>query len=169
MDEQRPAPPVEAPSDGAGIPTEPPPANAAPPRRWRGTIGIAAAIVLAFVWGGLAYRELGPRTAAKSFAGVAPVVAGAQAPPGWVGDFAGAFCDGNADSLATHIGPPLTGNVAAITQALTDREWKCSHMTFLGGGSNPKGTFYVYLMRDDTQSEQWWVFTVVGEKVVAIE
>jgi len=168
MDEQRPVHPVGAPSVGAGIPTEPPPAPAARPRSWRGTIGLAAALVLAFVWGGLAYRELGPTT--KAFAGVVPTaVAGQQAPPGWIGDFANAFCDGDADRLATRIGPPLTGNVAAITQALQDRDWKCSRMTFLGAGSNPKGTFYVYVMRDDEQTEQWWVFTVLEDRVIAIE
>jgi hypothetical protein len=167
MDENRPLTPAGAPSDGAGIPTEAPPANAARPRNWRGTAGIAAALVLAFVWGGLAYRELGPRT--RSFAGVLPAVAGQQSPPGWVDDFATAFCDGNADSLAARIGPPLTGNVAAISQALQDRQWKCAHMTFLGGGANPKGQFFVYVMRDDSRNEQWWVFTVVDGKVVAIE
>lgn len=169
MDEQRPVAPVGAPSDGAGIPPEPPPAPAARPRSWRGPIGIAAALVLAFVWGGLAYRELGPRT--KALGSVAPLtaIAGSQSPPGWIGDFANAFCDGNADALAVHIGPPLTGNVAGIAAALQDREWTCQRMTFLGGGANPKGAFYVYVMRDGTENEQWWVFTVLGDKVIAIE
>ncbi len=172
MDEQRPAvPPGEAPSDGAGIPTETPRPAAATRRSYRGALGMATALVLAFVWGGLAYRELGLRTA-RSFAGagVGPTaVLGTQAPPGWVGDFASAFCDGDADSLATRIGPPLAGNVAAISAALSDRDWSCSNMRFIGGGANPKGAFYVYVMRDKTEDEQWWVFTVVDEKVVAIE
>ncbi len=169
MDEQRPAGPLEAPSDGAGIPTQPPQAPAARPRRLRGAIGMAAALLLAFVWGGLAYRELGPRTV-RSFAGVVPTaVRGAEAPPGWIGDFAAAFCGGDAGSIAPRIGAPLTGNVEAISQALTDRDWSCSAMRFIGGGSNPKGTFYVYVMRDRSNNEQWWVFTVVGDQVVAIE
>lgn len=171
MDERRPPDPLGAPSDGAGIPTEPPKRPATLLRHFRGPIGIAAALVLAFVWGGLAYRELGPGTTGttKAFAAVVPAVAGSQAPPGWIGDFANAFCDGDARSLATRIGPPLTGNVAGITQALADRDWSCTAMRYLGGGTNPKGTFYVYLMRDKSDDEQWWVFTVVDEKVVAIE
>ncbi len=170
MDEERPSDPVGAPSDGAGIPPEPPRSDAAPPRRLRGAIGIAAALVLAFVWGGLAYRELGPRATARSAAaGVLPAVAGAQSPPGWVGDFADAFCGGDAGSIATRIGPPLTGNVTAITQALSAGDWSCRDMRFLGGGTNPNGTFYVYVMRAKDENEQWWVFTVVDEKVVAIE
>ena len=168
MDEQRPASPVEVPSDGAGIPTEPQPPAALPRRSYRGAIGVAVALILAFVWGGLAYRELGPRS--RALAAVGPTaVRGSEAPPRWIADFAKAFCDGDADLLATHIGPPLTGNVDAIAAALHDREWSCSAMHFLGGGSNPKGTFYVYVMRDKTQNEQWWVFTAVGEQVVAIE
>ncbi len=172
MDEQRPAvAPSEAPSDGAGIPTETPQPAAPKRRSYRGALGMATALVLAFVWGGLAYRELGPRTA-RAFAGsgVGPTaVLGTQAPPGWVGTFASAFCDGDADSLAPLIGPPLTGNVAAISAALSDRDWSCSAMHYIGGGTNPKGTFYVYVMRDKSENEQWWVFTVVDEKVVAIE
>lgn len=172
MDEQRPPDAVGAPSDGAGIPPEPPKKPATPLRHFRGPIGIAAALVLAFVWGGLAYRELGPgATSTKAFAGVVPAaaVAGSQAPPGWIGDFASAFCDGDARSLATHIGPPLSGNVAGIEQALADRDWSCTAMRYLGAGTNPNGTFYVYLMRGESEGEQWWVFTVVDEKVVAIE
>jgi hypothetical protein len=168
MDEQRAAGPVEAPSDGAGIPTEPRP-PAAPPR-WshRGAIGVAVALVLAFVWGGLAYRELGPSGRALA-ATVPTAVRGSEAPPGWISDFATAFCDGDADTLATRIGPPLSGNVEAIKEALQDRDWSCSAMRFIGGGSNPKGSFYVYVMRDKGNSEQWWVFTAVGQQVVAIE
>jgi hypothetical protein len=168
MDEQQPASPVGAPSDGAGIPTEPQPPVARARRSYRGGIGMAVALILAFVWGGLAYRELGPK--ARALAATAPTaVRGSEAPPGWVTRFATAFCDGDAESLATHIGPPLTGNVDAIAAALHDRSWSCSAMRFIGGGSNPKGTFYVYVMRDGTDSEQWWVFTAVGEQVVAIE
>jgi hypothetical protein len=130
---------------------------------------LAVALVLAFVWGGLAYRELGPRTA-RSLAAAAPAaVRGAEAPPGWIGDFATAFCDGDASSIAPHIGPPLTNNVDAIAQALTDRDWSCSAMRYIGGGANPKGTFYVYVMRDGANNEQWWVFTVIGDQVIAIE
>lgn len=169
MDEQRPADPVEAPSDGAGIPTEPQPPAAPLRRRHRGAIGMAAALVLAFVWGGLAYRELGPRSA-RAFAGVAPTaVAGAQAPPRWVEEFATAFCSGDATTLAARIGPPLSGNVEAIKQALADRDWSCGAIHFIGGGSNPKGSFYVFVMRDKADREQWWVFTAVGDQVVAIE
>jgi hypothetical protein len=129
---------------------------------------VAAALILAFVWGGLAYRELGPRS--RALAAVAPVaVRGSEAPPRWVTDFATAFCDGDAPSLATHIGPPLSGNVVAISEALQDRDWNCSGIRYIGGGSNLKGTFYVYVMRDKSENDQWWVFTAVGEQVVAIE
>ncbi len=141
----------------------------------RAVAGTLAALVLAFVWGGLAYRELGPR-AERSFdalaaaGGSAPTaVLGTEAPPAWVGDFANAFCAGDADALAARIGPPLTGDVGAIKQALSSRDWRCSGSRYIGGGANPKGSFYVYVMRDEQSNEQWWVFTVVGEQVVAIE
>lgn len=151
------------------IPAEPREPAASTARRLRGPIGVATALALAFVWGGLAYREVAaPR--GPSLAGEArTAVRGSEAPPGWVGDFATAFCTGDAPTLASRLGPPLTADVAAIEQALSNRESTCANIRFIGGGANPQATFYVYVTRDDAASEQWWVFTVVGERVVAID
>lgn len=84
-------------------------------------------------------------------------------------DFASAFCGADAQALAPRLGPPLTGNVDAISQALDSRDWTCRGMRYIGTGTNPKGTFFVYVMRDKDSAEQWWVFTVMGDQVVAIE
>jgi hypothetical protein len=132
---------------------------------------MATALVLAFVWGGIADRQLtpskGPRVAAAAVPGVA--VLGSQQPPQWIGDFASGFCKGDAQAMAPRIGPPLTNDVEAISNALSDRDWDCSEIRFAGSGSNPKGTFYMYVARDGQNGEQWWVFTVVGDQVVAID
>lgn len=151
-----------------------------PPRRARprfsGLIGTGLALVVAFVWGGLAYRELGPKatrslpaSVASTTRGTASAVRGSEAPPGWVSDFATSFCGGDATALAEHIGPPLTGQVDQIAQALAQRDWSCSDMRYIGGGANPMGTFYVYVMTNKDNEEQWWVFTAVDDKVIAIE
>jgi hypothetical protein len=141
-------------------------------RNWHGAAGMGIALVLAFVWGGIADREIGR---GKSAARILPatvqgtVVAGAQAAPRWIEDFASAFCKGDAETIAHRIGAPLTNNVDAIANALSDRDWKCNDIRFAGGGANPKGAFYMYVTRDGQNGEQWWVFTVVGEQVVAID
>ena len=182
MDEQKPVEPVgagaSAPSapasePGSEAPAAPVPASpAAIPRRrrWGGLLGTGLALSLAFVWGGLAYRELGPRTThalPASAAGVA--VAGSEAAPKWVGDFAAAFCDGDAKALADHVGAPLSGQVDQIAQALAQRDWTCAEMRYIGGGTNPKGSFFVYLMQDKLSQQQWWVFTVQNDQVVGID
>ncbi len=94
---------------------------------------------------------------------------GAGAPPQWIADFASAFCRGDAKTLAARIGPPLTNDVQAIASAISDRDRSCADIRYAGGGSNAKGAFYMYVMRDDNEAEQWWVFTVVGDQVVAVE
>ncbi len=177
MDEQRASEPVA--STPAGEPTaahEPTTLPEAPRRRaprYGGLVGTGLALVIAFVWGGLAYRELGPKAVKyevpSAVAGVA--VRGSEAPPKWVSDFAGSFCSGDAQALADRIGPPLTGQVDQIAQALAQRDWSCSDMRYIGGGTNPKGTFYVYLMTDkqNGNTQEWWVFTTMEDKVVAIE
>jgi hypothetical protein len=140
-------------------------------RRWHGALGMATAIVLAFIWGGIADRELTPaRSVARILpASVGTAVLGAEAPPQWVADFASAFCSGDAKTIAPRIGPPLTNNVDAIANALSDRDWTCGDIRFSGGGRSAKGAFYLYVSRDGRNAEQWWVFTVVGEQVIAID
>ena len=140
-------------------------------RNWPGGLGMATAIVLAFVWGGIADRELTPSRSARILpaAVAATAVQGSESAPGWINDFASAFCKGDAKTIAPRIGPPLTNNVDAIANALSDRDWTCSDIRFAGGGSNPKGSFYLFVTRDGHSAEQWWVFTVVGEQVVAID
>lgn len=128
-----------------------------------------AALVLSFAWGALTYRELG--TGARALDGPIAIaaVAGSEAPPGWVGQFATAFCEGDAQQISTRIGPPLDGQTAEIQKALESREWTCSDVRYLGGGTNDSGEFYAYITVEQGGGEQWWVFTVVDEKVVAIE
>jgi hypothetical protein len=151
-------------------------AVAAPPaeprrRRWGGAIGMTVAIALAFIWGGIADRQFSGRAAARviTVPAAAAAVKGAEAPPQWIGEFASAFCSGDAKTIAPRIGPPLTNNVDAIANALSDRDWECSDIRFAGGGQNPKGLFYVFISRNAQQGEQWWVFTVIGDQVVAID
>jgi len=139
-------------------------------QRVPGALGIALTVALSFAWGALAYRELAPATAASETMpeGLA-AVAGAEAAPAWIDGFATAFCDGDADALAARLGPPLSGNVDGIKQALRDRDWDCSAIHYLGGGTNTKGSFYVYVMSEGNGSQQWWVFTASGDEVIAIE
>ncbi|MDE3112027.1 MAG: hypothetical protein KGN00_11530 [Chloroflexota bacterium] len=131
--------------------------------------------MIAFVWGGITYKELGPKATAYLPAPVVSAadgsaVLGTESPPGWVSDFAKAFCGADAQALAGRLGPPLTGQVDRISQALSQRDWSCSDMRYIGGGTDPKGTFYVYLMRDDqNNAQEWWVFTTMNDQVIAIE
>lgn len=144
------------------------PAPAKPKHSWKGPAGMAAALVLAFAWGALTYRELGATRIVQGPV-VAGAVAGSESAPAWVGDFANAFCSADAEFLATRIGPPLDAQAAQIAEAFASREWSCSDMRYLGGGTNSNGEFYAYVTIDAGGGEQWWVFTVVDEKVVAIE
>jgi hypothetical protein len=171
MDEQRgtdptPVEPPQAPppaSDAAA------PAAAPAPRRrsWKGPLGTGAALVLAFAWGALTYRELG--TSPRMFDSAAVAVAGSESPPAWVAGFVQAFCDGDAAHLAERIGPPLDGQTEQIKQAIESREWTCADVRYLGSGTNTTGDFYAYVTVEDDGGEQWWIFTVAQEKVVAIE
>lgn len=140
------------------------PAPARGGRGWKGPVGMVAALVLSFAWGALAYRELGATRVIQG-----PVVAGAESAPAWVGDFVSAFCAADAEHLAARIGPPLDAQAEKIADAFASREWSCTDTRYLGGGENTRGAFYAYVTVDKTGNEQWWVFTVVGEKVVAIE
>ena len=168
MDEQQQARPEPVPTVTAAPEPAPPPRK----RNWQGALGLGTALVLAFVWGGIADRQFAPTLKTARILPVAAAntaVAGSEAPPGWIADFAKAFCSGDAQTIAPRIGPPLTNNVEAISNALSDRDWQCSEIRFAGGGQNPKGSFYMYVTRDAENAEQWWVFTVIGEQVVAID
>lgn len=169
MDERRTNDPVSPePSPERSTAPEPAAAPAETTRRgWKGLAGLAAALVLSFAWGALTYRELG--TGPRIVDGPVVAVAGSESPPGWVADFVQAFCDGDAAHIAERIGPPLDGQTEQIRQAIESREWTCADVRFLGGGTNPTGDFYAYVTVTDGGGEQWWVFTVAQEKVVAIE
>lgn len=129
---------------------------------------MVAALVLSFAWGALTYRELGATRIVQGPV-VAGAVAGSESPPGWVADFATAFCNADAEHVAAKIGPPLDAEAAQIAEAFASREWSCADTRYLGGGENTRGEFYAYVTIDDTGGEQWWVFTVADEKVIAIE
>lgn len=42
-------------------------------------------------------------------------------------------------------------------------------MRYLGGGHNLLGEFHAYVTVDERSQEQWWIFTVSGGKVIAID
>ena len=165
--------PLETPAPQDPVVAPATPDASAPPKRrgWRGSAGVAVALVLAFVWGGIAYRELSPKKTVGTVAAASgpTAVRGSEAPPSWMGDFASAFCKGDAKTIAPRMGPPLTNNIDAIENALAGRDWTCSDIRFAGGGLNPKGAFYMFISRDGQNAEQWWVFTVVGDQVVGID
>ncbi len=137
-------------------------------RSWKGPLGLTAALFLAFAWGALAYRELGATRIVQGPV-VAGAVAGSQSAPAWIGDFATAFCGADAEHVVSRIGPPLDAQADQIPEAFASREWSCADTRFLGGGENAEGEFYAYVTIDGTGDEQWWVFTVADEKVIAIE
>jgi hypothetical protein len=174
MDEQHVPDPI--PASGPAVDQAPPEPPRRPHPRFSGLIGTGLALVVAFVWGGLAYRELGPKatralpaSVASTTRGTATAVRGSEAPPGWVSDLVTSFCRGDAKGVVDRVGPPLSGQADQIAQALSRPEWTCNDMRYIGGGTNPKGTFYVYVMTDKDNEEQWWVFTAVDDKVIAIE
>jgi hypothetical protein len=142
---------------------------AAPSRRsWKGPLGLTAALVLSFAWGALTYRELGDARVIEGPV-VAAAVAGSESAPAWIGDFATAFCNADAAHIAAHIGPPLDAQAQQIEEAFASREWSCSDTRYLGGGENARGEFYAYVTIDNSGGEQWWVFTVMDDRVIAIE
>lgn len=175
MDEERdvPAEPAAATSDDVFRPTpattEPAPAKPRRSLNWKGPVGLVAALVLSFAWGALTYRELGVTRIVQGAPVVAGAVAGSESAPRWVGDFVSAFCDADADHVAAKIGPPLDAQADQIAEAFASRDWSCADTRYLGGGENARGEFYAYVTIDDSGGEQWWVFTVVDEKVIAIE
>jgi hypothetical protein len=127
-----------------------------------------AALVLSFAWGALAYRELGATRIVQGPV-VAGAVAGSESAPSWIGDFANAFCDADVEQVTARIGPPLDTQADQIAEAFSARDWSCTTTRYLGGGENARGAFYAYVTIDGGGAEQWWVFTVVDEKVIAIE
>ena len=139
-----------------------------PRRSWKGPLGLIAALVLSFAWGALTYRELGATRVVQGpvFAGA---VAGSESAPAWVGDFVTAFCSADAEHVASRIGPPLDAQADQIAEAFASREWSCADTRYLGGGANARGEFYAYVTIDDGCAEQWWVFTIADERVIAIE
>lgn len=137
-------------------------------RRWAGPAGMAAALVLSFAWGALTYRELGSPHVLQGPV-VAGAVAGSETAPAWIGDFVRAFCAADAEHVAAKIGPPLDAQAEQIAEAFASREWSCADTRYLGGGVNSRGEFYAYVTIDEDGAEQWWVFTTVDEKVIAIE
>lgn len=163
--------PTEAPAGEIVRPATAGPADPAPARHgrsWKGPAGMAAALVLSFAWGALTYRELGATRVIQGPV-VAGAVAGSESAPAWVGDFVTAFCAADAEHVAAKIGPPLAAEASQIAEAFASREWSCADTRYLGGGENTTGEFYAYVTIDAGGGEQWWVFTVVDEKVVAIE
>ena len=71
--------------------------------------------------------------------------------------------------IAAKIGPPLDAEAQQIAEAFASREWSCADTRYLGGGVNSRGEFYAYVTIDDDGGEQWWVFTTLDKKVIAIE
>ncbi len=141
---------------------------------WRPLFGGAGALVLAFVWGALAYRELAPRTVAVAGArqaGVAPagIVRGTENPPAWMAKFADAFCAKDAEFVATHLGGPLAMSPEQAASALSQRDWTCTGSRFLGAGANAERTFFVYVIQRSGGEEMWFVFSVEDDKVVGVD
>jgi hypothetical protein len=167
VDERRDTPPEDAVVRPA-VPAATGPAPAPPRRSWKGPLGLTAALVLSFAWGALTYRELGATRIVQGPV-VAGAVAGLESAPSWIGDFATAFCGADAEHVASRIGPPLDAQADQIAEAFASRQWSCADTRYLGGGENARGAFYAYVTIDGTGGEQWWVFTVVDEKVIAIE
>ena len=131
-----------------------------------------AAVVIAFAAGALSYREgttlLGPRVAAARVSS-ATAVAGRQAPPGWIDEFARAFCGGDATFVSDHVGGELDIGPDRISDAFARRAWVCASSRYLGSATNPEGQHHVYVMTGKDDTEQWFVFTVMDDKVVGID
>jgi hypothetical protein len=167
--ETTPSPDVISPAE---VVTPPVRSRRRPP--FRGALGSVLVVALAFAWGALAYRELGPsRVVAADLSSASTrvgtgVVQGSESAPVWIGDFATAFCDGDATAMSDRLGPPLSGQVEDIKQALATRTWGCDSVHYLGGGTSTNGSFYIYLLRDGP-SEMWWVFTTQDDQVIEID
>jgi hypothetical protein len=57
-----------------------------------------------------------------------------------------------------------------VQSAFDQREWSCDNVRYLGTSQGEKGVAYVYVMRDPrTKLENWWVFTVKGDRVVGVD
>lgn len=147
-------------------PETPQPAPKRPAPRWRGVAGTALALVIAFAWGALAYREMSP---VRKIAGAPVAVAGMQAAPGWMTEFANAFCSADGKVVSARLGGQFDGKLDQVEHALATRDWDCTSTRFLGSGTNVEGQFFVYVTVSPEGKDQWWVFTVVDDRVVAID
>jgi len=151
---------------GPTVDAAPPPK---PPRAWP---AVLAAILIAFGTGALTYREantlLTPRVAAASLAG-RTAVAGRQAPPAWIDEFARAFCSRDAAYVSAHVSGELDIGEGPIADAFSRRAWQCASSHYLGSATNTQGQHHVFVMTGSDNEEQWFVFTVADEKVVGID
>ncbi|TMG41883.1 MAG: hypothetical protein E6H94_00480 [Chloroflexi bacterium] len=168
MDETRAVPegrPGEAPATAAPA--------AAPARPTRAVWGLLATIVIAFGTGALTYREANTLLArpvrASAAATGATALAGHQAPPAWIDEFARAFCSGDAAFVSSHVSGELDIGEERIIDAFARRTWDCASSRYLGSATNTEGQHHVYVMTGTDNGEQWFVFTVVNDKVVGID
>jgi hypothetical protein len=149
-------------------PTTDPAANVRPRR----VFGTFAAFILAFACGVVADRQLGIAAGGRIIApgSAAAIVAGAERPPGWIADFAGAFCKGDAAYVVANIGGELAAMPEEqIAAALARPKWTCARIRYLGHATNPQAENFVFVTTMDGGEEMWWVFAVVDQKVVAIQ
>ena len=91
-------------------------------------------------------------------------------PSGNVQDgYAQAFCDGDAEYLATYSGGPLAAPLETWQEIVaTGMDWECAGVRYFGVVNNPAGPEYFYALSLEGY-ELWYAFTVVDGKVVGIE
>ena len=160
MAEIEPATPVEAPRPPA------PNMHDARPGHVFATFG---AFILAFVCGIAADRQLAS-TPVGRIVTPAGIVAGIERPPGWIRDFADAFCNGDASFIVAHVGGELAQMPEdQIAAALAKPKWTCSRIRYLGHANSPESDSFLFVTTMTGGEEMWWVFAVVEEKVVAIQ
>jgi hypothetical protein len=137
----------------------------------RPIFGVLAVIALAFGSGALAYREAESLFVrpVRGAARPAAAVAGQQSPPAWVGEFARAFCSGDAGYVSAHVAGQLDIGEVRISDAFAHRAWQCLSSRYLGTASNTDGDHHVFVLQGNDQQEQWYVFTVLEDKVVGLE
>jgi len=99
----------------------------------------------------------------------ATALAGHQAPPAWIDEFARAFCSGDAAFVSSHVSGELDIGEERIIDAFARRTWDCASSRYLGSATNTEGQHHVYVMTGTDNGEQWFVFTVVNDKVVGID
>jgi len=149
----------------AEIPTPDPAANVRPSR----VFGTFAAFILAFVGGMVVDRQLAT-TPVGRIAAPAAIVAGHERPPGWISEFADAFCKGDASFIVSHVGGELALMPEdQIAAALAKPKWTCDRIRYLGHANSPQSDNFLFVTTMTGGEEMWWVFAVVEEKVVAIQ